>query len=274
MRHRGPIAAGAMLALCLSGCGKAPGGGDAAASNATPAPPPPPAADAGTSASPALAASHATPAPGAGQRAEGTVLEAVNAGEYTYVHVKTATGEIWAASNTFKVAVGDRVSVPLDTPMENFHSPTLNRDFPLVYFASAITPAGAAAATTAALPPGHPAPAPASADLAVTALMPPPKGGMTIANLWNNRKMLEGKSVTVHGKVVKYNGGILGFNWAHLQDGSGNAKDGTNDITITSTAETALGDVITVTGTVVLDKDFGAGYAYKVLLQNATISSK
>ena len=225
----------------------------------------------------------ATPAPGAanqpvashatapeGQTAEGTVLETMDAAQYTYVRVKTTSGEIWAASSTFKVAVGDRVVVPLDGPMQNFHSATLKRDFPLIYFAPSIPRAG----EVAALPAGHAPVAAAPADLSVTKPIPPPSGGMTIANLWANRKTLAGKTVTVRGKVVKYNGGILGLNWTHLQDGSGVAKDGTNDITITSAAEARLGDVITVTGTVVLDKDFGAGYAYKVMLQNATLTAK
>jgi hypothetical protein len=231
---------------------------------------------------PADQAATATPAPGAanqpvashaaagsGPTAEGTVLETMDAAQYTYVRVKTATGEIWAASSTFKVAVGDQVVVPLDGPMEKFHSATLNRDFPLIYFAPSIARAG-----DPALPAGHAPIGGAKPDVSVAEPMPPPPGGMTVANLWANRKALAGKTVTVRGKAVKFNGGILGLNWTHLQDGSGVATDGTNDITITSAAEARVGDVITVTGTVVLDKDFGAGYAYKVLLQNATITVK
>ena len=70
--------------------------------------------------------------------ATGTVLETMDAASYTYVRVKTSSGEIWAATGQFKVAVGDKVSVPLEMPMENFHSNTLNRTFPIIYFASHI----------------------------------------------------------------------------------------------------------------------------------------
>jgi hypothetical protein len=161
------------------------------------------------------------------------------------------------------------VVVPLDGPMEKFHSATLKRDFPIIYFAPSITRAG-----EQTLPSGHAPVAAAKPDVSVTEPIPPPPGGMTVASLWANRKALAGKTVTVRGKAVKFNGGILGLNWTHIQDGSGVATDGTNDITITSAAEARVGDVITVTGTVVLDKDFGAGYAYKVILQNATISVK
>ena len=89
--------------------------------------------------------------------------------------------------------------------------------------------------------------------------------------MWAKRASLAGKTVIVSGKVVKYNGGILGRNWLHLQDGSGKAADGTNDLTITTDGTAKVGDVITVTGTVAVDKDFTAGYAYKVMLEGARI---
>jgi len=202
------------------------------------------------------------------QTAEGTVLETMDAGKYTYVRVKTATSEIWAASSPFKVAVGDQVVVPLDSPMAQFHSPSLNRDFELIYFAAAIRHAGEAAPAAG----GHPPPTATATQ--VTESIPPGPGGKTIADVWANRKTLAGKSVTVRGKIVKFNGGILGTNWLHIQDGSGSAKDGSNDLTVTSDGGAAVGDVITATGTIAIDKDFGAGYAYAVILEKATVVVK
>lgn len=202
-----------------------------------------------------------------GPRAEGTVLETMNSGNYTYVRVKTATSEIWAAASPFKVAVGDQVVVPLDNPMEKFHSPSLNRDFDLIYFAPAITRPGESAPG----PPQHP---PATEVAQVTEKIAPAPGGTTVADIWANRKSLGGKSVTVRGKVVKFNSAILGVNWLHIQDGSGSAKDGTNDLTITSAGGANVGDVVTVTGPVTLDKDFGAGYAYAVIIEKATVVVK
>jgi hypothetical protein len=197
----------------------------------------------------------------------------MDAASYTYVRVKTDKGDLWAASGQFKVAVGDKVVVPLEMPMENFRSNALKRDFPVIYFATRITKEGEApaqSAVVAALPPGHNSMGAASAT--VTEVIPQPSGGTAVAALWTNRKALVGKPVTVRGKVVKYNGGILGKNWFHLQDGTGTEKDGTNDITVTSAADTKVGDIVTITGTLVLDKDFGAGYAYAVIIENATIS--
>jgi hypothetical protein len=72
--------------------------------------------------------------------------------------------------------------------------------------------------------------------------------------------------------VVKFNGGILGTNWIHLQDGTGSAENGTNDLTVTTSGTASVGDVVTATGTLVTDKDFGAGYTYAVMLENAELT--
>jgi hypothetical protein len=77
--------------------------------------------------------------------------------------------------------------------------------------------------------------------------------------------------VVVRGKVVKYNPGIMGKNWIHLRDGSGAAADGTNDVLVTTAHQAKLGDVLTVKGVVRTDKDFGSGYSYKVLIEEATL---
>ena len=121
------------------------------------------------------------------------------------------------------------------------------------------------------MPPGHP---PAAAATNVTEKIAPPSGGKSVAEIWAERKALAGKSVTVRGKVVKFNGGILDRNWVHLQDGSGKADDKTNDVTVTTDAIVKVGDVVTVTGTVVVDKDFGSGYAYPVLIENGKIGNQ
>lgn len=90
-------------------------------------PPPPSAAAAGTP----------TPVQTA-QVAAGSVAETMDAAGYTYLKVKTSGGEIWAAASQFKVKVGDKVIVPIEMPMENFHSNTLKRTFPVIYFTSKV----------------------------------------------------------------------------------------------------------------------------------------
>lgn len=91
-----------------------------------------------------------------------------------------------------------------------------------------------------------------------------------VADIFAKKDQLKGKKITVKGEVVKYNAGIMGKNWIHIQDGSG--KAGTNDITATTNDSAAKGDKVTVTGTLVTDKDFGAGYKYDVIIEDATIS--
>lgn len=234
---------------------------------------------------PSQAAGGGQPAQAAGapgpqaQIVTGPVLETMNASSYTYVRVKTDAGDVWAAASEFKVAVGDRISLALEMPMENFHSQSLNRDFPVIYFTTRIGPEGAVPTAAPAMMSGHAqtgaADARASASAAqVTEPIQPASGGMTVANLWANRKSLAGKTVTVRGKVVKFNGGIMGRNWIHIQDGSGSAADGTHDVLVTTDAEAKVGDIITATGTVAIDKDFTAGYAYAVLIEDAKIEMK
>ena len=70
---------------------------------------------------------------------------------------------------------------------------------------------------------------------------------------------------------MKYSAGIMGRNWIHLQDGTGDAATGTHDITVTSSDTTAVGDIILVEGTVAVDKDFGAGYRYAVIVEEASV---
>lgn len=241
-----------------------------------PAPKSGPAAAPPAGAASTTAAGNTAPAP-AVESVSGPVIETMDAASYTYVRVKTASGDVWAASDRFPVAVGDRVTVPLETPMSNFHSPSLKRDFPLIYFASRIAREGESAPAAAVAPPmalGHSTggAAQGTGDASSKAAPLTPVAGATpIAKIWAERKALAGKTVTVHGRVVKFNGGILDRNWLHLQDGTGRAADGTNDLLVTTDAAAKVGDVITVSGTVAVDQDFTAGYAYKVMLEKATI---
>jgi hypothetical protein len=249
-----------VIALALTGCARQP---------ATPA----------QSAQSAPAPGGAAPAPQAGgETVTGTVRETMDAASYTYVRVGTDKGDVWAAAPQFTVKVGERVVVPLQMPMQNFHSQSLNRDFPLIYFVSEIRREGDAAATGSGQAPSlmasHGSSTPEPAERIET--MAAPAGGMTIADLWSKRQSLAGKSVTVHGKVVKFNGGIMGKNWFHLQDGTGTASNNTHDIAVTTAEDVVVkvGDTITVTGTVAIDKDFGAGYAYGAILENARVTSR
>jgi len=99
-------------------------------------------------------------------------------------------------------------------------------------------------------------------------------GARTVAEIVTKRAELKDKPVLVRGKVVKYNAAILGTNWIHLRDGTGSAADHSNDVLVTSKTEAKLGDVVLVKGVVRLDKDFGSGYSYPVMVEATEITSK
>jgi len=94
----------------------------------------------------------------------------------------------------------------------------------------------------------------------------------TVADLYAKKDTLSGKQVSLRGKVMKFSPMIMGKNWLHIQDGSGDAAAGTNDITVTTAQEAAVGDVVTVKGTLVANKDFGAGYSYDVIIEDAEVT--
>ena len=96
----------------------------------------------------------------------------------------------------------------------------------------------------------------------------------SVAEIWAQKGGLKDKAVSIRGKVVKYNPGVMGKNWIHLQDGSGDPLKSTHDITVTSQDPVAMGDVVTAKGLVRLDKDFGSGYTYGMLVEDAKVVKK
>jgi hypothetical protein len=197
----------------------------------------------------------------------GTVLEAVGASSYTYLRVDTHPGEAWLAAPALSVEVGDEVTWQPGMPMSDWHSDTLDRTWDVVYLVSEIQVGGADAAPPS-MPAGHPPATVATTEgIAIERL----DGGATIEELYAQASELTGRPVTFRGQVVKVNFGILGANWLHVQDGTGDAANGTNDLTVTTQNEAAIGDVVIVKGSLVTDKDFGAGYRYPVLIENAEV---
>jgi len=209
----------------------------------------------------------------------GTVLETMDAAGYTYVLLDTAEGQRWVAVQQTTVTVGDTVQTDQGMAMQNFTSQSLNRTFEVIYFSGALqnlsttTPPEGQRAT--GLPPGHPSTsvAPAAAEtMVVDSAVAAVEDGKDIAWVYAEKDSLAGQPVSLRGKVVKYNANILGTNWLHIQDGSGSAADGSNDLVVTSAAEAAVGDTVIITGNIVLDKDFGAGYSYPVLVEDASLT--
>jgi hypothetical protein len=227
----------------------------------------------------------------AGQAMQGKVLEKLEAPPYTYLKLQTASGEAWAAVPATKVEVGAQAAVLNAFPMQDFESKTLNRKFPVVYFGTlegegqaAPMGGGMGGAMGGGMPAagGKPDPAQMAAQHKMVGAGPSdvkveklPKAagadGRTVSEVWEQKGALKAKSVTIHAKVVKYSPGIMGKNWVHLRDGTGSAEKNDHDLTVTTQDETKVGDVVTVKGTVQVDKDFGAGYAYPVIVEDAKL---
>jgi hypothetical protein len=187
----------------------------------------------------------------------------MDAGGYTYAQLDHGGTKIWVAGPETKLVVGTTLSKMAGQLMTDFRSNTLNRTFDQIYFVASFPGAGAAAAPVTAAQP-----ATTGADEKVAAA----PGGKTVAAVWAAKDALKGKAVIVRGKVVKLNNGIMGKNWVHLRDGSG--ANGTNDLLVTTQDTVKLGDVVTASGSVATHQDFGAGYSYEVLVENATLAAK
>lgn len=206
--------------------------------------------------------------PGAGAGISGKVAETMDASGYTYVLIDKGTEKIWVAGPKTILKVGDEVAVAEGSVMNNFESKSLKRTFDKIIFASAIMVAGADKAAAAPAPVSHTqAPVAAAVDLKGISK---PQGGKAVAEVFAERKELNGKAVLVRGKVVKYMSGIMGKNWLHVKDGSGAA--GTDDLVVTTKAEAKIGDKVLVNGKVAADKDFGSGYRYDVIVEDADVT--
>ncbi|MFN8010395.1 MAG: hypothetical protein U0P81_03225 [Holophagaceae bacterium] len=260
---------------------------------------------------PAQAAQAASAASGAATL-QGKVLEHLAAGRFSYLRLQTAQGEVWAGVPAADLKPGDSVKVVGATLAERFESKAANRTFDKVYLGTLEgqsgasvdaahgnaapapgtsphaggLPAGGGATADAILQsmtggsqhggaapatPGTGAPRPEDAKVEKLA-KPAGAEGRSIAEVHAQQAALKDRPVLVRGKVVKYNAQILGKNWLHLQDGSGDPKAGTHDLLVTSADTAKVGDVVTARGTVRLKKDFGAGYAYDVLVEDAKVS--
>ncbi len=195
----------------------------------------------------------------------GKVLKVMNAGGYTYARIQSRKEKLWLAMPQTKLKAGQTVTFYPGMQMTNFHSDTLNRTFRKVMFTSGPVALPGTKAYRAKNRAKQPA-----GKIKVTKA----KGanGRTIAEVYKNRASLNGKTVSVRGKVVKVSRGIMGSNWLHIQDGTGDAAKGTNSLVVTTKDDADAGDVVTATGVISSNKDFGFGYRYDAIMEQARIT--
>ena len=196
----------------------------------------------------------------------GKVVETMDSGGYTYALIENNGKKTWVAVSKTKIEKGQNITFAPGTEMQNFESKTLKRKFDSIIFSSGVVgQPGKAAETTS--------PGSKGSAVTVTEKIKVDKAtgpdAYTVAEIFQNSKKLEEKKVVVRGKVVKVAAGIMKKNWIHLQDGTGNA--GSNDLVVTSDSVPKVGDVVTASGILYNDKDFGGGYKYKVIIEKADI---
>ena len=224
-----------------------------------------------TTSQPAVPVAAPAPAvPVATSQLRGKLLESMNAAGYTYLRIKTDSGEQWAAVRETPVKKGDVVTVNAQMTMSAFESKTLKRKFDSIIFGT-IAGSMAGGNDPAPVTPAVQHMTSGAANVGDVSVDKAPNG-KTVAETYAAKDDLKDKPVVIRGKVVKFLSGIMGKNWLHLRDGSGSGDKGDNDITVTTNDVVAVGDVVTVSGTVRVDKDFGAGYRYPVIVEEAKVT--
>jgi len=194
------------------------------------------------------------------------VEEVIQTSSYTYMRVKEDKVEYWIATVKDDVAVGDKYSFGDALEMTNFKSKELDRTFSTIYFINdndepAVSQQNSMMAPTTM---GRP-----KVELKTDVVIQPSKGGISIAELYKNRDKYANKKVIVKGKVAKVNNEVMDKNWVHLQDGT--TDSGNFDLTVTTLESVKVNDIIEFEGTIILNKDFGAGYVYEVIMEGGII---
>jgi hypothetical protein len=225
------------------------------------------------SAMPDKAVAPATESSQAAELLAGKVLQTMDSGGYTYVYVQKKSGEkVWVAAPTTAVVVGTQVSFQGGMEMVNFESKSLKRKFDKIVFADAVisdSPVksgqkekGVSGGSKAAV---------SSKDAKISVAKATGANAYTVQDVFANSAKLNKKKVVVRGKVVKVSAGIMGKNWIHIQDGTGSQAKKNHNLVCTSKQTADVDDIVTVTGVLAKDKDFGGGYKYNAIVEDATI---
>ena len=205
----------------------------------------------------------------AANRIYGKVTDIIEAAGYTYAEVDTGKEKLWAAATTTPLKIGDMISFTTEMPMKNFHSNSMNRDFPLIYFVNRFfTDSSALKESNAEIASPHGQTKAATATMAVDGIHKV-EGGNTIAEVYADKEKMNGKTIRVRGKVTKFTADVMDSNWIHIRDSST-----PKDLTVTTSGTAAIDAVVIIEGKLSLDKDYGYGYVYPLLVEDASITTE
>jgi hypothetical protein len=191
-------------------------------------------------------------------------LDVLHTDKYTYMQVVENSDTFWVAASKFEAKKGNKYFYRGGLMKTNFFRQEFNRTFDKVFLVSSIVDASA-----------HPGNNGESQSTGLNLDVKPSEikslaGAISLKDLMKNKSKYEGKPIVVSGKVVKVNSGIMNKNWIHLQDGN-SEKGKPLDLTITTQENIPLGVVVNMEGKIVLNKDFGAGYKYDIIMEEAVV---
>ena len=193
------------------------------------------------------------------------VQEVVQATSYTYLRVKEVDKDFWMAINKRQIEPGATISFKGGLLMKNFQSKDLQRTFETIYFVNRINGDESSTTQQTMSMPHQGKPELDKKEVSIE----PAEGGITIGQLFADMDSYAGKTVLIKGLVTKVNRAIMDRNWVHLQDGTNDSDN--FDLTVTTTEDVKVGDVATFEGKITLKKDFGAGYYYEVIMEEAKL---
>ncbi|MEI6172899.1 MAG: hypothetical protein WCR01_04055 [Bacteroidota bacterium] len=195
------------------------------------------------------------------------VTEVIQTSNYTYLQVEENKNNFWIAIVKIAIKQGDSLYYSRASEMKNFLSKELGRTFPAIFFVEdpSSTLATAPVATTPQLTPGK-----VKIERWPDIKVETPKGGITISELYKNKQNYAGKPVIIRGKIVRYNQAVMQKNWIHIQDGTDFSDH--FDLAVTTLDSLSVGKMVTFKGIIILDKDFGSGYKYDVIMEEAKAS--
>lgn len=201
------------------------------------------------------------------------VEEVIQTTSYTYLHVKENDSLKWLATPSMVAQAGETYYYMDGLQMLTFESKELHRTFDEVLFLGGVSKEPITGnKPNAATIPGHndaaqPYTRKASPEVKKKITIETPKDAITISELLSHKESYAGKTVKIKGEVTKFSAAIMDKNWIHLQDGT--ESNGKFDLTITSSADAKVGDVVCLEGKITLNKDFGYGYFFEVMMEDA-----
>ncbi len=194
------------------------------------------------------------------------VNEFVDGGGYAYVNVMENGESYWMAIPNSEVEIGKTYYYDGGMVMKDFESKHLNKTFESIVFAEGLRATEKAVKKQNQNPHSN---TKHEHSPILDVKIATPTGGTSLKDIFENKESLLGKELLVKGKVVKVNNGILDKNWVHIVDGS--KFETKSSLTITTTEVVKVGDTVTFKGNITLNKDFGYGYVYDILLEEGKL---